>query len=351
MSIRSVLRSARRAVTPPENDQPGPVDPETASRGSMPDGAIPNPPNPDLLGDFRLFAVVKSWLDGDIIEATVQNAFAQGVERVYVIDNGSDDETVARAEAAGAEIDEVYHTNQFNPRLAQVLINGLVARESLHCGERYIWWLHLDSDEFPEGPEGLTVREYLATLDRRFRIVGAEFLNHLPSGKPEYLTGFHPLDFQPLYYAYRPQWTPICGIATHWKHPLQLFDADSPFIICEGGAHRAVGGLPGERSEPDRAIVVHHFQYREEDLSREKLRRVLDPGASRALPTRPLTGFNVRMRSLDAVYEQRWDEVETTGGLTIADGAIERWEGGGTPRRWYPPAELEAARRAADRPG
>ena len=127
MSIRSVLRSAKRAVTPPQNDQPVSVDPEAAARGSMPDGAIPNPPNPDLLGDFRLFAVVKSWLDGDIIEATVRNAFAQGVERVYVIDNGSDDETVAHAAAAGAEIDEVYHTKQFNPRLAQVLINGLVA--------------------------------------------------------------------------------------------------------------------------------------------------------------------------------------------------------------------------------
>ena len=38
--------------------------------------------------------MVKSWMDGDIIEATVRNAFAQGVERVYVIDNGSDDETV-----------------------------------------------------------------------------------------------------------------------------------------------------------------------------------------------------------------------------------------------------------------
>ena len=62
-----------------------------------------------------------------------------------------------------------------------------------------------------------------------------------------------------------------------------------------------------------------------------------------------MTGFNVRMRSLDAVYDQRWDEVETTGGLTIADGAIERWEGGEL-RRWYSPAELEAARRAAARP-
>jgi hypothetical protein len=336
----------KRAASPPAGETVAPIEPE-----AMPDGTAPNPPNPVLLGDFRLFAVVKSWMDADIIEATVRNAFAQGVERVYVVDNGSDDETVARAEAAGAVISDVYHTKQFNPRLAQVLINGVVARESLRCGERYIWWLHLDSDEFPEGPSGHTVREYLATLDRRFRIVGAEFLNHLPSGKPEYLSGFHPLDFQPLYYSYRPQWTPICGQATHWKHPLQLFDAEAPFVRCEGGAHFAIGGLPGERTEPDRAITVHHIQYREEQVSREKLRRVLDPDASRALPTRPLTSFNVRMRSLDAVYQQRWDHVETTGGLTIADGAIETWEEPRERRRWYDPAELAAARRGAAGPG
>jgi Glycosyl transferase family 2 len=342
MRIKSVLRSAQRAVTAPADESPA-----SAGSESMPDGVAPNPPNPEVLGKFRLFAVVKSWMDGDIIEATVRNAFVQGVEQVFVIDNGSEDDTVARAEAAGAVIAEVYHTKQFNPRLAQVLINGVVARESLRCGEQYIWWLHLDSDEFPEGPDGLTVRDYLASLDRRFRIVGADFLNHLPSGKPEYLSGFHPLDFQPLYYAYRPTWTPPCGEATHWKHPLQLFDAEAPFIRCEGGAHHAIGGLPGERAEPDRAIVVHHFQYRDEGVSREKLRRVLDPSASRALPTRPLTSFNVRMRSLDAVYGQRWGEVETTGGLTIADSAIETWAGGEGTRRWYAPAELEAARRAS----
>ena len=140
----------------------------------------------------------------------------------------------------------------------------MVARESLHCGERYIWWLHLDSDEFPEGPAGLTVKEYLATLDRRFRIVGADFLNHLPSGKPEYLTGFHPSSSNRSITPIARSGLRCAGIATHWKHPLQLYDADAPFIISEGGAHRAIGGLPGERSEPDRAVVVHHFQYRDE---------------------------------------------------------------------------------------
>ena len=340
MSIRSVLRSGKRAAS----DQP----PAPAPLESMPEGAATNPSHPELLPEFRFFAVVKSWMDEDIIEATVRNAFAQGVEQVFVIDNGSEDRTVARAEAAGAVIADVYHTKQFNPRLAQVLINGVVARESLRSGARYVWWLHLDSDEFPEGPDGVALGEYLATLDRRFRIVGADFLNHLPSGKPEYLSGFHPLEFQPLYFDYRPAWTPICGNATHWKHPLQLFDAEAPFIRCEGGAHYAIGGLPGERLEPERGVIVHHFQYRNEQASREKLQRVLDPATSRALPTRPLTGFNVRMRSLDAVYGQRWDEVETTGGQTIADGGVKTWDPAAELRRWYAPAELDAARAAAD---
>jgi hypothetical protein len=251
------------------------------------------------------------------------------------------------AEAAGATVSEVYHTEKFNPRLAQVIINGVVARESLRDDEPFVWWLHLDSDEFPEGPDGLTVRGYLATLDRSFRIVGADFLNHLPSAKPEYISGFHPLDFQPRYYDYRPTWEPICGVATHWKHPLQLFDRDAPFIRCEGGAHYAVGGLPGQRTEPDGGIVMHHFQYREEQRSRAKLLRVLDPTSSRALPARPLAGFNVRMRSLDAVYAGRWNEVETTGGITVGEDSIKDWQGGDGPPRWYSSAALSAARLAA----
>ncbi len=313
----------------------------------MPDGSAPNPADPELLADVRVFAVVKSWMDEDIIEATIKQAFVQGAEKVFLVDNGSEDRTVERAGEAGAVVAEVYHTENFNPRLAQVLINGVVARESLRCGDQHVWWLHLDSDEFPEGPAGATVRDYLGTLDRRFRIVGANFTNHLPEAKPAYVPGYHPVDFQPLYYDYRPTWMPVCGVATHWKHPLQLFDAQSPFVRCEGGAHFAVGGIDGERAEPEQSIVIRHFQYREERRTREKLARVLDPATDRALPTRPLAGFNVRLRSLDAVYGQRWDEVETTGAVRIDAAALKRWEPQGEAARWYSAEEVEAARRGA----
>ena len=39
----------------------------------IPRSSEPNPTNPDVLEDFRFFAVVKSWMDEDIIEATVRN--------------------------------------------------------------------------------------------------------------------------------------------------------------------------------------------------------------------------------------------------------------------------------------
>ena len=163
-----------------------------------------NPSQPDVLADFRLFAVVKTWMDEDIIAAIVRNAFTQGAESVFVVDNGSTDATVERAEEAGAIIAEVFDTPAFDGPLAQVLMNAVVARESLRSGADHVWWLYLDSDEFPEGPDGTSLIEYLATLDRRFRVVGSACFNHLPNEKPEYLAGFHPIDFQPLYFEFRP---------------------------------------------------------------------------------------------------------------------------------------------------
>src|SRR5437762_5562071 len=37
---------------------------------------------PAPLADFQLFAIVCAWMEGDVIAATVANAFAQGCDRV-----------------------------------------------------------------------------------------------------------------------------------------------------------------------------------------------------------------------------------------------------------------------------
>ena len=161
----------------------------------------------------------------------------QGAQRVFLIDNGSQDETVARAEDAGATISERAASDYFDDDLLIALVNGVVARESVSAGADDIWWLHLDCGEFPEGPANLTIKEFLHTLDRQFRVVGGSVLNHLPTPdrRPEYISGYHPLDFMP--YCYEQTSGENGCTQRHFKHPLQRFDRDRKFISTGIGAH------------------------------------------------------------------------------------------------------------------
>ena len=297
-------------------------------------GQEENPNQPLQLNDFRVFAVIKSWMDEDIIEATVRNAFLQGADRVFLVDNASSDATIANAEGAGATVAEVYESEAFDGRLVQPLVNAVVARESLRSGNDHVWWMLLDSDEFPEGPDGLTVREYLARLDSRFRIVGASFMNHLPDHKPEYIPGFHPLDFQPLCYPFEPLNHAPCPLG-HWKHPLQRFDRHGQFIVSNEGAHLA---FASERLiEPCVGIVMHHFQYRDEARTRARLQLIHDTGRDGLHSSAGWNSFERRRRSLDAVYAKRWDEVETPPNRCVqASHLPQAWPGAASVRRWYP---------------
>lgn len=295
-------------------------------------GLEQNPAEPLRLDDFLLFAVIKSWMDEDIIEATVRNLFAQGVDRVFLVDNASTDATVATAEAAGATVAEIYESDAFDGRLVQPLVNAVVVRESLRSNAEHVWWLMLDSDEFPEGPDGLTVREYLAGLDNRFRIAGATFMNHLPDRKPEYVSGFHPLDYQPLYYTFEPLNHAPCSLG-HWKHPLQRFDRHGQFIVSNEGAHQA---FASERLiEPTVGIVMHHFQYREEARTRDRLQLIHDTGRDELHSSAGWSSFERRRRSLEAVYAQRWAEVETPPNRRVDEALDPQPWRGTASARWY----------------
>jgi glycosyltransferase involved in cell wall biosynthesis len=333
MTMRQV---ARRVMSRP------PAGPQSSATGHIAHQS--DPPHPEMLPSFGFCAIVKTWMDEDVIEATVRNAMAQGAEAVYVVDNGSTDDTVRIAEAAGATVAEIYRTEAFDGRIAQALMNGVVARESLRHGAEYVWWLYLDSDEFPEGPDGTSIGEYLAGLDRRFRVVGSFYVNHLPKGKPEYLPGYHPIDFQPLCYDFEPaRWPPCAG--GHWKHPLQRFDRRGHFVLSNDGAHSAY--CSELLIAPTGGIVMHHFQYRDEALTRAKLELTCGPGSTRTTlhASTGFDGFVRRLASLDAVYSGRWGEVETvpnTDPTSILHPIP--WRDRATVRRWYTAAELDAAR-------
>ncbi len=311
----------------------------------------PNPTAPDSLGPVRLFAIVSTYNEADIIAASVNNAFAQGAERVYLVDNASTDDTVAHATAAGAIVVERYETKQQEDRLRMTLMSAAVWHISSHESDAHIWWLWMDADEFSHGPGHLTIAEYLATLDRRFRVVGADFYQHFPDTNPGYVPGFHPLDFQPMCEHFWQEFMPRCTIG-HWKHPLARFDRTGPFLFPTDSFH---AWSPNDRTrlaEPDIGIVTHHFQYRDEATTRRRLEAIWGTDSERAaqmLRTGSDAGSR-RLRSLDAVYEHRWGDVDNNRHVPGDVGvSLQRWsefDPSFTLARWYSIDDLEAARRA-----
>ena len=297
------------------------------------------PESPSRLENFRLFAIVGAWMEEDVIGATVANAFAQGCERVYLVDNDSADGTVREAVAAGAVLAEVFSTERYDEVLRMDIMNRVVRQVSEETGSEHVWWLWLDADEFPHGPRGLTVREFLEPLDRRFRIVGGRFINHFPDRKPEYVRGRHPLDYQPLC---EEHFLRLCSL-NHRKHPLQRFDRNGPPIVCDRGFHRAASSERPLR-EPSEAIYLHHFPYREQCLTRRRLAMLCgtdETGGTRVQDGDDAAdGMVLRFRILDAVYRGDW-EAASAGRLmgeystdepvpwpTLAgpdDAAVKRW--------------------------
>ena len=305
----------------------------------------PNPAQARVLSGFRFFAVLGTWMEQDVVEATVRNALAQGAEAVYLVDNASTDGTVETALTAGAILAETFDTAVYDERVRILLMNGVVARQSLACGAAHVWWLWIDADEFPEGPDGMTIAEYLATLDRRFRVVGSTYYNHFPSEPPYYLGGFHPLDFQPLCERYVPLRQRFCDL-THWKHPLQRFDRAGPFLLANDGFHTASLRTRDPVIEPDVGIVTHHVQYREEAATRARMAVLCGPGGGRNDFNDSLNHRTIKRRfdSLDAVYAGRWDRVNNLRGDEPLLGVHpEPWPDVGSARRWYGPDELAAA--------
>jgi hypothetical protein len=263
---------------------------------------------------------------------------------VFLVDNDSPDGTVETATAAGAELARSYTTAHHDEYLRIRLMNEAVERISTAETTDHIWWLWLDADLFPHGPRGLTIREYLATLDRSFRIVGARFFNHYPSTEPYYVPGYHPLDFQPLCeeLSFRTCW--------HWHrtHPLRRFDRHRPRIWSDVGLLRAHSD-DQPLFEPSEAIFDHHFPFREKEATSRRMQALFASaeGAKSRVDAddRDRGHMTMRARSLEAVYAQDWANVpiELVGGCrrphiepvpwhVLADPehlSVKRWYGEG----------------------
>lgn len=294
-----------------------------------------NPVDAVPLEAFRFFAVLGAWMEDDVVEACVYNARAQGCERIYLVDNDSPDDTIERATAAGAVVARTFTTDHYDEDLRMKLMNDVVDEMSLASGAEHVWWLWLDADEFAHGPRGLTLREHLEPLDQRFRIVGTHYFNHYPSGTPQNVIGRHPLDYQPLCERLAP---PFCT-QRHRKHPIQRWDRSGPPIVCEAGFHRAHS--EGPLVEPTEGAFLHHFPFRDEALSRARLDVLCNVSGGRAREGEPATEHMIaRYRSLEAVYAQRWQEVENFMPGKGRGVSLARWDTLVDPAdrhiaRWY----------------
>lgn len=311
----------------------------------------PNPPEPDPLRPVRLFGIVGTWCEADVIEATVHNAFEQGCERVFIVDNESRDDTLERAAAAGAEIASVYHTDYYEESRRLAEMSGVISAVSSEVAADHVWWLLSDADEFVHGPAGLRIVDYLAGLDRRFRVVGARVFDHFPTGEVANVPGRHPLDYQPMCQELQMAW---CS-RRHWKHPLIRWDRSGPEIRLDVGFHRV--RAPVRVGEPRDGVFMHHFQYRNRAETYERLRRlceVQEDGVVRSALDDAHQGRDSAARrrwaTLDYVYSQDWAHVERQTPRGSRPGVDPRpWVSLVSPAdasvaRWYP-AEKAGERR------
>jgi hypothetical protein len=318
----------------------------------------PQPKDPEPLEECGLLAVLSTWMEADVVAATVRNAIAQGCERVLLLDNNSPDGTVAEAEAAGAELARSFSTPQLDEPLRMRLLNEIVAEVSAADGREHIWWLWLDADEFVHGPGGITIRQLVDGLDRRFRIVGTRYFNHFPDRRPASLPGFHPIDLQPLC-----QEKPgnLCRLG-HRKHQLQRWDRSGPAITCGTGFHAARSAVT--LIEPHAATFTHHFPYRDEETTRRRFDALCgrdESGRSRVdlydgqirRNAGTVSDMSKRRRTLDQVYAGEWAMVENLRRRGDAIGVQpEPWTDvvptdDAALVRWYDPADLDAAVRGA----
>jgi len=260
----------------------------------------------------RLFAIVSSWFDADIIEATIANCFAQGCERVYLLDNASPDDTAWAAKKAGATIAEIYETEYYDEDLRIRLQNEIIRKTTVAEKTDDLWWFVLDADEFPGTWDRTPVIESLKGLPPHIRTIGCNCIDLYPMSENQYAPGQHPAECMTHGVWRRGGVNLWCGCG-HWKHvTIRYLNGVYDFAHTRGNHSFAV---PPSSSlqfyEPDFDLAFFHAPLRRKEDATQRLRALCESGRSlwddQAINS---NGATKRWKSLDDVYEKRWSEVE-----------------------------------------
>ena len=248
------------------------------------------PSTPDSRPEPLLHAVIAAWNEDDIIYATVRNLFEQGADRVVVIDDDSDDNTRSEAEAAGASVlrrkSDGRYSEEVRARCVRELISETTAAEG---GD--IWWLVVDADEFPRGPNGTTVREVVRSMPGWVDVVGSRVLDHVPHGGSRYVQREHPVMAFPLARQYL---NPYCPNG-HWKHQLLRVRHEGD-LEPMAGQHVALAADGRQVREPGVALLMHHFPLRGKERTAAKFQRAASAGGRYARSPDAFTQARLRHR-------------------------------------------------------
>lgn len=229
------------------------------------------PPMRPLVG-FRFFGIVGTWMEEDIVSASISNAFHQGCEKVFLVDNCSSDHTVDNAVSSGATLALSYRTDSYDGPLRTALMNAVMEEVTEQEGAAHTWWLWFDADEFPHGPEGKPLKQYLASLDARYRVVGTRYFHHFPSDSSHYIPPYHPIQFQPLCHEQRT------GCRGHRKHPLIRLDRGRPPVKMHESFHRYDSSEI--LFEPSSPAFIHHFPFRAREVTRRRMTNLCATGGT-----------------------------------------------------------------------
>ncbi len=283
---------------------------------------LAGPPGQPATAAPVLYATIGTWQEADVIEASVKNCLANGCSKVFIIDNASADDTCKAAIAAGAVIAKVYQTAYYDDDLRVRLTNEVIAAVTIREQLPNLWWLSIDADEFPCGPRGERILDYLDGLDARATCMGAYAVDLYPTEPPHYTPGMHPADCQSMG-LHRKGSSDIFCTVDHWKHPLQRYQYGRFDMAQSRGFHIPFVATPTTNpallpQEPADTLILFHAPYRGKEATWARLELLCTKqdelgGHHRSAgddTTIGPQGAVKRWRSLKAVYDGHWDKVE-----------------------------------------
>ena len=269
------------------------------------DGPGPGPASPSARAGPLIHAVVGVWDEEDIVYALVEHLHAQGVDRVLVIDDESEDATAHEAAAAGAEVLRMPSAGAYSEALRTQRFSDVIAARTEDAGGD-VWWLVLDADDFPRGPDGTTLRQLVEDAPTWVDVVGARVLDHVPALSGQYVARRPPLEYFPHARWFRRAFCP----RGHWKHPLMRVRRAGDVVPLPG--HHAVGTGDGRRArEHEATLLMHHFPLRARGRTEARLRRAMAPGGRYAESPDGFTHGRLRdrLQALDHLYAGRYELV------------------------------------------